>query len=167
MRLIKSTDNFSCGLASLAMLLDADVDDLILELGHNGGELAWPDDTEPECFRGFSNQEFIDLCLRRNIALIEIIAQPQIYNYRMVPKPIMTLEESDQRIQSYMTGNQGIIVGMLESGARHAVAWDGERVYDPVGFVYRFESSDPDVRETDKDFYPIVVAEFLMAKELK
>lgn len=167
MRLIKATDSHSCGLASLAMLLDSDPSDLVLELGHNGGEVIWPNDDEPECFRGFHTQEFVDICFRRNMALIEIIAQPFIFNRSGEPRQILELSEADSRIQSYMTGTPGIIIGVIESGARHAVAWDGEKVYDPIGYIYRFENSEPEFKDSKKEFYPIVVAEFLMARELK
>lgn len=167
MKLIKSTDNYSCGLVSMAMLLDETPEALALELGHNGGEMFWPNEKEPECFRGFSNQEFIDLCFDRNLALIEIIAEPAIFNHRGQPKKIWEAEKIEQRISNYMAGNAGMIIGVLESGARHAVAWDGQRVFDPIGFIYRFENSTPDYQDTAKEFYPIVLAEFLMLKEIK
>lgn len=162
MKLIKTTDNWTCGVVALAMLLDEDVDNLILEIGHNGGEKIWPHLGPPECYKGFNTQEFVDVCYARGYALLGIEGAPVSWSGpEAKPKRIWTPEQENDRMIRYMDGNSGIIIGNLETGARHACAWDGKKVYDPKGFIYDFDSSTPEIVETTVEFYPISVADFL------
>lgn len=166
MNLIKQTTKWNCGLASLAMLLDTTIDDLILEIGHDGGEIIWPYLVAPKCYRGFNTQEFIDICYTRNIVLMEIEAIPHnLSENNSKPFRIWDSEREETRMESYMNGQSGIIIGQIESGARHSCAWDGERVYDPRGHIYYFDDQVGNVVQDSnlKEIYPIAVSEFLMA----
>ena len=62
MRLQLKHTRWQCLVASFAMALDLPLDDVILELGHDGGEVLYPALPEPLCRRGVHPQELIDVC---------------------------------------------------------------------------------------------------------
>jgi hypothetical protein len=37
---------------------------------------------------------------------------------------------------------EGIITGVMESGRGHCVAWDGQNIYDPRGYVYPYTKAE-------------------------
>ena len=57
----RGENNHDCFLASAAMVMDVPLSELKERIGHNGNEVVFPSIEEPYCFRGFHNQEIIDL----------------------------------------------------------------------------------------------------------
>jgi len=75
MRLLKMSGP-QCLVYAAAMALDANVNDLIEEIGHNGLAVVWPDLPAPLCYRSHHIQEIIDCGLARGFALVPIEHNP-------------------------------------------------------------------------------------------
>lgn len=113
---------------------------LIDEIGHDGMVIPdrWKHLTPPDCFLGHHIQEIVDCFFRRGYALSMIEPNPghvqQInFSQRDAESSVegfFTTAQQKTRIQRYLK-NPAIII--LKG---HAVAWDGERVYDPNGRIY-------------------------------
>jgi hypothetical protein len=162
LKLIVQPNRCSCGLVSLAMLLDESLDNLILEIGHDGTEKVWPHLPEPLCYKGFHTQELLDVALTRGYALVQIDASPWGLSIESEkPNRIFTDEQEDSRMILHMEGVQGILIGEVEGGARHACAWDGKLVYDPRGHIYNVDTNEVIESQGGREFYPIAIDQFL------
>ena len=69
MRLQTKPERWQCLVTSFAMALDMLVADVMREIGHDGGQVLWPDMPEPMCRRGFHPQELIDVCRAHGYAV--------------------------------------------------------------------------------------------------
>lgn len=133
MNLIKQPNRWSCGLASLAMLFDSSVEEIVNLLGHDGSEIKWADYKEPFCRRAFHTQEFQDISNHFGFILSEIVGVPMLC--AMNPEdaiPMWELEHCERRLMDYMNGNQGLIIGQYSLDKFHMCAWDGYEVLDPM-----------------------------------
>jgi len=143
------------------MLLNQDVDQMIAEVGHDGSEILWPDLPEPMCRRGHMIHELIDLCWNHGYALATIIALPGMLPYNEIDSSkaitVMDDEKAYARIRRYMDGRAGMVVGQYAPNRPHAVAWDGERIYDPRDSRVYSLGSDDDI--TIEVFYPLILLE--------
>lgn len=135
MKLLKMPEP-QCLLYSAAMVLDLDPEELIQEIGFTGLEVFWPELEKPYCYRGIHPQEIQDCCLVRNRCFVILEADSASGPHGGHPKKIRTEQQSLARIQAYLTGNTGILIGVNRLGNPHACAWDGSQVYDPNGQIY-------------------------------
>jgi hypothetical protein len=138
-------------LASFAMLLDAPMDELIKEIGHDGSEVWWPNIDPPECHRGFHVQEFLDLCMKRGKILGWVEAIMTVGGRNRFPAKEIN-GDHEKRWNSYLRNFPGVILGVTSSGGRHAVAWNRDKIFDPKGFIVELEDTDlePDT------FHPLI-----------
>ena len=142
MKLIKQTSD-NCLVVSMAMLLDTEPEELILEIGHDGTEVWYPDRVDSSRQRSFHIQEMTDCALRRGYALapVEMIPRSQPVN----PKPsevrmVHELEFCIQRFIAAVKGRAGLMICQIPGHiVGHACAWDGGKVYDPNGVVAEIE----------------------------
>jgi hypothetical protein len=123
------------------MALDDDVDTLERIIGHDGSEIIHPELKSPGNRKGFHWQEIIDAALVLNHAVVPIEARPiqtatGTDSYEIKFNGFETTEE---RLLTYLEHTKGVLAGVAPSGYWHAVAWDGEQVYDPQGRVYPLE----------------------------
>lgn len=119
------------------MVLSYDVDKLIALLGHDGSEIAWPQFEEPLCRRGFHIQELIFIAWRnfsRTFTPFEAIPLLRCRDGEVIDIP--SLPAPTWRMPEVMQHSWGIITGATMRGQPHAVAWDGEQIYDPNGTTY-------------------------------
>jgi len=123
-----------CLVYSLAMLLDEDVDVLIQELGHDGMVKDWPEHPIPHCYNGHHIQEIIDLVLARGYSLTPIESYPR-YASAMDPSNWKPVYSNGARFLRQISGRRGILIGQYR-GRGHAVAWDGDIIWDPNGKTY-------------------------------
>lgn len=150
MRLIQNPNRWSCILAAFAMVLDAEMDELIKEIGHDGSEVWWEDVNPPMCYRGFHVQEFLDLCMKRG-KIFGVVESVLTLGGRGRKIPRVLPGDYEKRWNSYLRNFKGVITGELESRGRHAVAWDKNKIFDPRGRIV-----DPDDTDLEADtFYPI------------
>ena len=127
---------WGCLLASAAMVLDINREKLIEIIGHDGGEIVFPDQPEPMKRQGFHIQEIIDIAYDMCYEVTAIEVMPSSTSDG---KNNFDIEIADhhERLMCHMRGNPGIITGRSRK-MHHAVAWDGYKVYDPVGKIYPF-----------------------------
>ncbi len=158
MKLIKSPNKFYCGPCSLAMLLDTSVDSILDRLGHTGLEIVRPNIPEPDCRRGFHIQEFIDVALQYDFALVEIESSPISYlaDFKYIYEVPL---DHETRITEYMNKYSGLIIGEYALGRGHMCAWNhlDQKIYDPQGTVYSF----------DDDQHKITINSFCAAIRIK
>jgi hypothetical protein len=128
-------------LFTAAMLLNEDPNKLMEQLGHSGTERVYQDKTQ---LRGYHIQEFVDLFLEYDKSLVRIERQPILGpNHQQA---IDAFPDMEKRFWERLNGNEAYLLGSSGSGF-HAVAWDGERVYDPKGYVYELPSDKFEPRE--------------------
>jgi hypothetical protein len=117
---------------------DTPLDKFLERIGHDGSNIIWPQLAEPLCRRSFHMQE----CLLAAFGLgygftgfdLRACGGPNADN-------LITLDHSE-RIRELMWFTPGVILGVGRLGINHAVAWDGEKVYDPCGAIYKLETNN-------------------------
>ena len=145
MNLQRSPNRWSCLITSAAMILDTNVEVLIEELGHDGSEILWPKLPDPQRRRSFHIQEIIDLAINRDVWLTPIEAQPMSLpsprGIEQLGLPIAPyrVEMPSRRLNSYLKYRRAILIGQSIQGRPHSVAWDGQRVFDPIGEIVPIE----------------------------
>lgn len=142
MNLQLSPNNWSCLATSFAMILGLPVSKVIEMVGHDGSEIVFPDQPEPSCRRSFHIQELIDVCMSMLVTVTEIQRVPC-----MGPRndeEFLVLEDDD-RFFRYVRAHSGVLCGLTREGGYHAVAWDGEKIYDPKGFICDLSEFNPSV----------------------
>lgn len=114
------------------MVLNENVNNLIKEIGHDGSEEI-EYSTRQKIKKGFHIQELTKLCYKRNKSLIQFDRYVNIHYNEGV-----TISFSDdlEYIYELMKDNKGILLGQTKDNKNHAVAWDGEKIYDPNGTIY-------------------------------
>lgn len=137
MKLIRNPNAWSCLLASMAMVLDKSIKELIEKIGHDGSEIVFPELPEPGRRRGFHIQEFIRVILESGYSVMPIEALPCSTPDGEHEYSIDFLNFED-RFRDLMATVPGIITGSA-SKWNHAVAWSGWRIYDPLGEIYNYE----------------------------
>jgi hypothetical protein len=138
MKLQTQPNKFSCLITSLAILLNEDVNDLIIEVGgsnENGNHI----------------QQLSKLCLKRNKALIQFDMNVNLYNN----ENIIYFGDDIEYINNLMKTNDGILLGQTNDNKDHATCWNHLEncIYDPNGGIYA------------KGFFTI--ESFLLLKDLK
>jgi len=134
-RLLKQSSP-QCLLYAFAMLLDADPDELIQEIGHDGLEVWW-DVVGNSRLRGFHPQELIDCAVARDIPIMTIEVLPCHQNPEGgPPKLVQSPDLCCERLQVYL----GLYSGVL-TNTTHAVAWDHKesKIYDPNGRIIDYQ----------------------------
>lgn len=120
LKMMIQPNDWSCLPACAAMLLDMTPAQVIEEIGHDGSEMWFPDEAQPFDRRGFHLQEILDVFVHRNQFLVVVECYPEI-DERLLP---MDLE----RFHNYLSRFPGILLS-----SSHAVAWDGEICWNPIG----------------------------------
>lgn len=124
----------SCLATAFAMALDINVDDLIHDLGHDGSRLLFPE-LGPFGVCGHHIQELLDYCLRNGIKVVTIDALP-LSKYRGTEdRYYMSEEQTNERMAHYIENYYGVLAGSTLNGVNHAVAWNGQDIYNPSGIV--------------------------------
>lgn len=116
--------------------------------GHDGGEIVFPDLSEPLCRRGFHVSEAVLVALRLDYAATPIELFPVIaasdgpatkvvhYGHAATPEYNWVVGES------LIHGRRGVIEARTRSGYWHAVAFDRGHIYDPDGRHFQYSRED-------------------------
>lgn len=137
MKLIRNPNNWSCLLASMAMVLDKTTDELVKEIGHDGSQIVFPHLPEPGRREGFHIQEFIPIILKSGFSMMAIEALPYSTPDGKHEWPVM-FKNNEERFWDLSNWVPGIFTG-LATKWRHAIAWDGNQFYDPRGQIYDYD----------------------------
>lgn len=123
------------------MALDTSIAALIEMIGHDGSSIIFPELPEPAQRRGHHYQEIVDCAIKLGYFVTPIEALPYSTPDGKLEFPVDFKISNEKRLWDHMKGTRGIITG-LSTQWRHAVYWNGERIYDPRGRVYLFADCD-------------------------
>lgn len=126
-----------CLIYSAAMILDIEAERLMSEIGHDGLDIWWSRFDDNRKYRGHHIQEIIDCFLRRRKALVPIDIIPASAPDGH-PDLVCTeiYRHPDARFWEYILNRKAILIGRNMAGNGHAVAWDGSKIFDPIGTIY-------------------------------
>jgi len=141
MNLIRSTKPWNCSLTAAAMVMNEPITVLEQLIGHNGSEIIHPELGLNAQREGFHFQNIIDaaITLGFSVTLIQVDPIQTATGKDEYQVNFRDFESNETRFKAYLEGSIGIITGEASSGLWHAVAWDGEKCYDPQGRIYPFE----------------------------
>jgi hypothetical protein len=132
MKLLQQPNRWSCLPTSFAMTIECSIEQFITHIGHDGSVEYWPELPEPLNHRSFSLEE----CIRA--AWIGFNAMYAIFPSKQVLYPTPSSQPLIIELgREYIPYRNNVCVFLGEiNGNRHAVAWDGERIFDPNGTIY-------------------------------
>jgi len=133
MRIQTQPNGWSCLPVAFAMVLDVPYQEILGFCGHDGSEIMFPDSADPHCRRAFHAQEMLTFALHSGRFVTPIEMRPNSMNKF---GSTFVLPEQGLYIRDYMSLYTGVIVGYMR-GNPHAVAWDGNLIYDPNGTSYK------------------------------
>lgn len=130
-------NRWSCSVTAFAMVLRVPVEQLMDEIGHDGGSIIFPHLPEPMCRQGFHSQELILAAWRHGFACTPLELFPQIASVdgKYVRHPELNESLCWARFLSAITDNLGVLEGQ---GRRcpHAVHFRYGYIWDPDGDQY-------------------------------
>jgi hypothetical protein len=124
------------------MVLDLPLAAIFGEIGHDGGEIVYPELADPMCRRGFHPQELIDVCLthRRAATLVELM--PVLANTPgSAGRQVLSDNFAWQRFMRTIELTRGVIEGVT-TRCGHAVAYEYGHIFDPAGREYDYSRDD-------------------------
>ena len=132
MRLQKSNNN-DCLPYAFAMACDVEPNDFIQLLGKQGYNIAWPDLPNPKCYRGWHLQECMIVAYAHCKMCVPI--------YRNI-----VLGHDDEHLiyfeqEDFPCSETGVLI--LKD---HAVAYHGDKIFDPKGKVYDYKNLMPEIK---------------------
>lgn len=134
MKLQVKPNRWSCAITSWAMALDIEVGDAINFIGHDGGDVIFPELAEPRCRRGFHSQELVELAMQAGVYPTPFQVLPSIssecgqFSHPMYPYTTPRFALLYDLIES----TRGVLEGRGTT-CHHAVAYDHGRIFDPDG----------------------------------
>lgn len=146
MLIVVSPNKWSCLPAAFATVIGVSFEDMLDILGHDGSEIVYPDLPEPFNRRAFIGPEFVNALYPEGYLVSTFEFNPlsvcdETHAFKIVGT--QTLEEYFEMI---LADSVGVIGGLSKiSDTPHAVAWEGTRILDPLGFIYPLERFIPDV----------------------
>lgn len=154
MKLQINPNAWSCVPTAFAMVLDMPVEDLIKETGHDGSEILYEDLPEPFRRRSFHLQEIVYILVKQKFATFPW----HPYRCSSVEGEYMIEDEPHYEELLHL---QGVFFGYrLGSSLPHAVAWNGQIIFDPIGARYPYDQFKVE------EFWPVVKADFSEVREL-
>ena len=132
-------NKWSCSVTSFAMALRVPVQQLIDEIGHDGGSIIFPHLPDPMRRRGFHSQELILAAWRHGFACTPLELFPRIqsncgeYTQRVGAGNIFCWERFTMAVKK----NFGVVEG-IGNQCSHAVNFHHGYIWDPDGDHYPY-----------------------------
>lgn len=145
MKLQVKRERWQCAVTAFAMALSIPVADLIDRLGHDGGEIVFPDLPEPANRRGHNIYELIHVAIELGFAVTPVPLRAAITPANDPQRQVVvgTDEKNLSRFSHQLYDSQGVIECY---GPRlyHLLAYDRGRIFDPDGceFLYSREGCE-------------------------
>jgi len=131
MNLIQQPDRWSCNGCAWAMAMGISFEELKEAVGHDGSMIYRPKAVDEVHRRlGFLDEQLIYVGLRRGFVAVPVYASLMATHAKEIPGYYFTEEEFKQWIH----GKTGVleVKSWTRDDILHAVAWDGEQVFDPL-----------------------------------
>lgn len=139
MKLQVKPRRWQCAVTALAMALDMPVAELIERLGHDGGQIVFPDLPEPACRRGHNIYEVIQVAVDLGYAVTPIPLRAAVTPANNPQRQVVigTDSENWSRFTRQLHASQGVIECF---GPRlyHLLAYDRGHIFDPDGEEYPY-----------------------------
>jgi hypothetical protein len=143
MKLQANPNGWSCLPTAFAMAVNKPVTWFIGQIGHPGAEEPYE---QKGLKAGFHEQECIEVVTSMGFACTPIELVPTISPFAdgRQARPIyfgLGIDDNWHRLLTHMKGARGVLTGIYKPKEMgHAVAWDGERIYDSNrgGKIYSF-----------------------------
>lgn len=146
MKLIIQPNPWTCLLSSFCMCMKLTIQEGLQTIGHDGSRRLLLNNTNDSVNRsGHHIQEMIDMAFQFDYSCTPIDAKPAFgyFDPNIKDRPeLWSNEICEKRIESYLMGNVGVIIGTVGFNQGHAVAWDGKNVYDPRGQILKIEEHE-------------------------
>ena len=148
---------WGCAVTAFAMAIDIPVQQLMDEIGHDGGQKIFHHLPEPMCRRGFHSQELIQAAWKYGFACTPIEMYPMLRCEPIIPVPHIqrmadergglptehsvlfdgSIVGNDARFLAAVQVTRGVMEG---SGCRchHAVYYHYGQIWDPDGEQYEY-----------------------------
>lgn len=134
-------NSWSCLPTAFAMILQCEPREIFEIIDHDGSEILYPDQPDPNCRRGFHLQEMFDVSVHFLQYPVVIEPVPHV----LVGEVMRPIPMPENRFEHYLQLRPGVLLGCHETGKNHAVAWDGDKVFDPRGQKYEIDEFNIDV----------------------
>lgn len=134
MKLQLQPNSWSCLPTAFAIVLDIEIKEIFKLIGHDGSEIIWPDYQDPYKRRSFHVQELILVAFNLGFNITPFEQLPL-----QLPSPLSEQYYNsmpDRDLTKIMFGKKGVITGTSKTNSRHAVAWNGFKIYDPNHSIY-------------------------------
>lgn len=126
---------WSCLATSFAMVLDIPVPKLFELMGHDGGEVVFPELREPLCRRGIHVQEVITALWDLGFSATPFELYPR--SQTTPGGPILAIQfepgpdGNKRRFISQIQLGMGVLECVTSTGNGHAIAFDSSQLVDP------------------------------------
>jgi len=143
MELQLKPNRWSCAITSWAMALDMPVCYAVDLIGHDGGEVVFPELAEPRCRRGHHQQELVELAMRNGVYPTPYQVLPSLrsecgqFSHPIYAYTIPRFEIFSDLIKS----TKGVLEGQCLR-CHHAVAYDHGRIFDPDGQEFTYSAKN-------------------------
>ncbi len=139
MKLQKKLERWQCAVTAFAMALDCPVTELMLCLGHDGGEIIFPDLPEPANRRSHNIYELIQVAVDLGYAVTPIPLRPAINPGNDPARQIVigTDEENWSRFTRQLLVSRGVIE-CQGPHCYHLLAYEKGYIFDPDGFEFPY-----------------------------
>ncbi len=136
MRMQIKPNRWSCAVTAFAIALDMPVAKLIEDIGHDGGQIIWPDLNDPMRRRGFHSQELVEAVHTRGyhctpIEISPTIGCPMGEGHYVIYGP----DEMWIRFEPYLRSSN-CVIECIGNHCHHAVHGAFGRISDPDGYQY-------------------------------
>jgi len=138
MKLINATDN-DCLVASLAMVLGLDIEDVKSDVLPYPLEHPFPHPWDHLPLIPDMNVVADWLYLTKGSAITPFDFNPHCAPHKNCPAVSVYNEDAEWVFEKQLGYGPGLISCNFRDRG-HIVAWDGERVYDPHGYVFEFSA---------------------------
>jgi len=132
MKLQTCVNDWTCVAAAFAMAMDIPIGVLLdWYIGHQGDEVVFQSGYP----RGIQPSECMLALISMDKTCTPLEVMPQYTNGKEI---LPVYPESDKldrldTIMKLMDGRQGVVTGRTAGGTGHALAWDGQYIFDPAG----------------------------------
>jgi hypothetical protein len=133
---LKTGTKYGCVYATLAMLLDKEPKQIEKEFNPNG--MKFFNSVWPKLPIVPSKPEIVDWLWHQGYAVVDFVRDPKMKPHVEAPA-VSVHENSEEVFKQQLSYGVGFLEGFTKLG--HMCAWDGERIYDPRGYVYSYENA--------------------------
>lgn len=120
----------TCLVSALAMALEIEYIDVVKMLGHDGTKI------QDGGMTGIHPQEVIDVLIKQGVIMVIIEQHPSFVPHNTLNTVSLWDElHREARFRNYIKGRNSVLIGENNQGGPHAVAYDGDKIFDPASSI--------------------------------